>query len=392
MRKHLNPRLITYYSLFANGVFFLPILLPFYKEHIGIGYQGMMIGEGAFAAACVIFNVPAGWVSDIWKRKYTLVLGALFQGIGIGIYLFASALWHVVGAETVIALGYCLFASAQSAMLYDSLLNLNRQGEYRKWEGRRLAFALYGVAVTATIGGFVYPHYNYLPFLLSMASQGLGIVAACLMHEPHRHKKPREKHPLIDMLDTIKYVVYGHSEIGILIVPAAIFLSATKLISWTQPAYFMALGVPVSWYGILIAAGFLLGGQSSHWSHLFNREASVFRILAGAWMAALAVCAGAGIYLGYAGIGLLMFGGSFLYGFVVPRVSEYINQAIGSERRATILSTLSLLASLLYIPSSPLIGWVADKWNIQTGLFVIAFWLVVTGIGLSLVRRRRLTA
>ena len=67
-----NLKLIGYFAFFTNALFVVPILLPFYKDHIGLGYQGLLLGEAAFAASCILFDVPTSWISDVWRRKYSL--------------------------------------------------------------------------------------------------------------------------------------------------------------------------------------------------------------------------------------------------------------------------------------------------------------------------------
>ena len=58
-----------------------------------------------------------------------------------------------------------------------------------------------------------------------------------------------------------------------------------------------------------------------------------------------------------------------------PRVTEAINQLVGSERRATILSTQSVMTFLLFIPTSAEASWVSGRWGIQTSLFAIALYI-----------------
>jgi MFS family permease len=390
MPAERNLRLIVVFAFFTNSIFFVPVMLLYYKDHVGIGYQGLLLGEAAFATSCILFDVPTSWISDVWRRKNSLALGSAFICSGTGILLLAHNIWHVILAQTVWGIGFSLLNGTHTAMLYDSLLSLKRENEYRKLEGKRQAFSLYGIAFAGTIGGLVYSSNNFLPLYLVMAAQLAGFLIVCMMVEPERHKLRGKKHPLADIIETVKYVVHGHITLGIIILAAATLFSSTKIIMWSQQPYFRALHLPEFYYGMLMSVGWVLGGLFSHSAHLLDGKINIFRALAFVWCAAILACLGASVYLGFSGIALLMLGGSCIYGMASPRVYEAINQSVGSERRATALSTLTLLGSSIFIPVSSLVGWASDRWTIQAGLFSLAAWLLFMGACLLLLKAMRL--
>jgi uncharacterized membrane protein YfcA len=161
---------------------------------------------------------------------------------------------------------------------------------------------------------------------------------------------------------------------------------------WSQQPYFLALNLPKQYYGVIMSVGWVLGGLSSHWAHLFDGKINIFHALAFGWCASILACIGAGVYLGPPGIILLMLGGSCTFGMIVPRVNEAINKSVGSERRATALSTLTLLRSSIFIPISFLVGWATDRSTIRWGLFCLAAWLAVSGMGMLWLKIRRASA
>lgn len=384
-----NIRLISLYTVMVNAMFIVPVLVPYYRDQMGLNFQDFLIGEACFAAVVVLFEVPSGWISDMWKRKYVLALGALFDVIGMGCLLVGDNLWWAILGQSIVGISVSLMSGTHTAMLYDSLLSVGRESEYRKREGKRGALMFYSVAVASVAGGLLYPISHTLPLILCMICLTIGIIAACLMVEPTRHRKIAEKHPVADMIETARYALRGHADVGMIILFASVMFCATKLIMWTQQPYYMALHIDESLFGILMAAGFLMAGMSSHVSHLLDGKVGSVQALLGVWLVAVAICIAAGVSLGYVGVGLLMLGGSVLYGIASPRVSEAINSRVGSERRATILSTQSLICSLFFIPTSIGMGWVAENYTIGAALLAIAAWLGLAGIALALVVVRR---
>ncbi len=379
MRIERNLKLIGFFTVCGSMLFLIPVILPYYSEVIGLGYREFLYGETAYAAAIVLFDVPTGWISDVWKRKHTLALGYILNMIGWCILLIAHSLWQAILAQTFLGLCYSLLSGSNTALLYDSLLSVDRKNEYRKKEGKRMALSLYAIAGASVVGGFLYSINRYLPIYTTLIANFIALIAVLMIDEPERHKRIGQKHPVADIIETIKYALHGHAEVGFIIIFTAVLFCSTKLIMISQQPYYMALNFPKAAFGILIAVGFFLGGASSHWAHLLDGKINTFRALMFAWALAFFVCVGAGLHIGLSGVALLMVGGSCIYGAAAPRVNEAINRLVGSERRATILSTLSFMTSLLAIPMSALIGWISGIGGVQLSLFGIALWLCLSG-------------
>jgi len=384
MRIQRNLRLIDAYTVGTNMIFIVPVLLLYYRDQIGIGFREFMIGESCFAAVVVLCDVPTGWISDVWQRKHAQALGILFLIMGYSCLLLARSFAMAIIAQSVIGIGISLCNGTNTAILYDSLMSVGREGEYRKREGRRQAMCMYTVATASIIGSLIYPLFHQFPLIVELMALVGALIASCLLDEPERHRRRPERHPIMDVLATIKYAVHGHVEIGFIILAAAALFSSTKIIMWTQQPYYMLLKIPEAWYGALMAVGFILSGLSSHLSHLLDGRISAPRVLAGIWIAAILICLGASVDPGWHSIILLMLGGSCIYGIGMPRVNEVINRNIDSSRRATVLSTQSTMVSLFFIPLSTVMGAVSKHWSIQAALVGLAVWLCLAGGALSL--------
>ncbi len=387
-----NLRLIDAYTFGTNMIFVLPVLVPYYHDRIGVDFHGFMVGEAAFAAAAILCDVPAGWLADMWQRRHVEALGIFTELAGFAILLFAHSFAAAVTAQAVIGVGISFCTGTNTAILYDSLLSVDRQREYRRREGRRLAMGFFTMAIAGIIGGFLYPLDHRLPLVLTIAAFAVAGVAALLLDEPLRRKPPRARHPLKDIFATIKYALHDHAEIGFAIMSAAALFSATKIVMWTQQPYFMLLHVPESWYGVLMAVGFLLGGAASHASHLLDGKIGAPRALALIWCAAILVCLGAAWRPGWHGIALLMLGGTCIFGMASPRINEVINDHVDSARRATVLSTQSLMVRTVFIPLSAAMGGLSKHWGVTGTLLGLALWLGVTGSMLAVMAIRKRTA
>lgn len=395
MRIDRNLRLMTAFTVFSNAMFILGVVVPYYKDVMGLSFQDFLLGEAVFATAVFVLEVPMGWLSDQWQRRRVLALGVFFDLIGFYCLLIGDSLFWALLGQGLIGVGVSLVSGTNSALIYDSLLSAGREGEYRQHEGRRSAVSFYTVAAASLLSGVLYTLDVHLPLLMGMLLLAVSIVLACMMDEPLRHRLRPTRHPLADMAATAHYALRGHAEVGLIILFAAVLFCATKLIMWSQQPYYMAIGLDESLFGVLMAAGFLLAGVSSHWGHLLDGRVGNMRMLGITWVVALAVCVVTGLYQGPLGVVLLMVGGSCLFGLANPRVSAAINARVDSSRRATVLSTQSLVVNVLFVPTSLVVGWVADRHGVGGSQFAIAGWLAAAGLLLSLLlisrdRRQRM--
>lgn len=382
MRADRNIRLLEAHAVCINMAFIIPVVVPFYRDRMGLGFDDFLIGEAAFALTVVLLEVPSGWLSDVWKRRYVLLAGTLVEFIGYALMLAADSLLMAMWAQSVIGAGISLLSGTNTALLYDSLLSERREAEYRRHEGRRMGLGLYSVAAASVMGGFIYAIDARLPVILTLVTLAMGAVSCLLMAEPERHRQAAEKHPVADMIATARYALGGHAEVGLIILFAAVMFSATKVVMWAQQPYYAALGLKEEAYGLLMAAGFVLGGMSSHFAHLLDGKVSSLKALMSVWMVAVACCVLASLSVSWSGVGLLMLAGTCLYGMAAPRVSEAINRNVGSERRATILSTQSLITSLAFIPLGIGMGHVAENHGVNIMLAAMAGWLSMAGLAL----------
>lgn len=393
MRIQRNLKLIDAYNIGMTMLFIMPVMIPYYRDEIGLTFREFLLGEAAFAVTIVLLDVPAGWISDVWQRKHTMALGLLFEIFGFSCLLLAHSFFMAMLAQVLIGVGISLCNGTNTAILYDSLLSVGREKEYRKREGRRQALCFYTIAASGVVGAAVYPLHHQIPQIMCIMALLGALVIVCMIDEPERHKRVSERHPVADIIATTKYALHGHAEVAFVIMAAGALFCSTKLIMWSQQPYYMALKIPEAWYGVLIAVGAVLGGLTSHLSHLLDGRISAPRALAMIWIFGILICLGASIGPGWHGVALLMMGGSCIFGMASPRINEVINRNVDSARRATVLSTQSLIASLLFIPLSAVMGQVSKLWGIQAVLVGLALWLCLSGVGLGLLalykRRRR---
>jgi hypothetical protein len=189
-------------------------------------------------------------------------------------------------------------------------------------------------------------------------------------------------------MQTMKYALSGHREVAGIIFISMIAFCTTKLMLWTQQPYYTATGIGVEWFGVILAGMYLLSGMVGQWAHVLDHKAS-HRFVLGFTIIMLTLCC-----IGLAitqnpliGIGFFLIG-TMVYGAVRPRIDSAINACVGSERRASVLSTAALMVNVMFIPSSIIVGMIDSATNIFAAqIYMGVQVLIFGGIGFALWRR-----
>ena len=383
-----NITLLNLYTILLNCVFILPILLPFYRDELGLTFHDFLIGESVFAVVLILCDVPSGYLADRWGRRNTLILGAFVLVLGYIALFFATGFWSAVFAQGVIGGGIAFVSGTNSAFLYDSLLSQGRESEYRKREGFRFALQLYSCALASVAGGYLYMIDHHLPLMIEIVMMLTGVGVAFLLIEPSRHQHIEEHHPLRDIRDTLIYVLHGHREIAGIVLLMVIVFSTTKICMWGIQAYADALKIPETYNGWIISAVMLCGALSGHFGHKILPNLRGEQALQGLIVLLVIALLVAGFSMSFVGIIALGLE-AFVYGFGLPRTQETINNLVDSNRRATILSTANLAMALGFVPLSQMVGFVTDATDISTALITYAAVLTFLAVIAKMITMKR---
>jgi predicted MFS family arabinose efflux permease len=354
-------------------VFIVPVIVLFFSERIGLSFQEFLASESIFAATVVIMEVPSGWLADIWQRKWAIALGGIFAALGAALFIPAESFADTVAAQVLMGVGISLYSGADSALLYDALHQHGQSERYRVLESRRHGTGLYSVAASSLAGAWLFTLDPLLPVLAMIAAYLGCTVFALLLVEPERQNHaPQWQRPNVRaLLADNRVVVFA-------ILTGAMLFASTSVAMWSQQPYYIALEIGVEWFGLLSAAGFLIGGLAGHFGHHLDRWFGAAAALASVWLVLITAFAIAGFWPSYGGMALLLCG-PLSWGAGWPLLQTVINHHVGSARRATVLSIAGAAIRLGFIPLSATIGWLAMGHGIGNALVGLAGILFVLG-------------
>lgn len=344
----------------------MPVVVLFYHDN-HLSMSEIFILKSVYSIAMVVFELPSGYLSDVWGCRKSLIFGSLMGTLGIVIYSISSDFASFAVAEVILGIGFSFVSGADSALLYDSLKAENREKEYIKFEGRITSVGNFAEALAGVAGGLLATISLRTPYYFQIFIAAIAIPAAFFLKEP-KHVQEKIHLKMKEILAIVK-LTYQQPEMRSAILISSFTGAATLTYAWFVQPYFEAAGVPVAIFGILWTLLNLSTGVFSMFSYrierwMGRRNTLLFIVI----LLSLGFIL-TSIEISLAGIAIL-FGFYMVRGLATPVLKDYINQYTDSKVRATILSVRNFEIRIIFAAVGPFLGYLTDTFSLQTALLV----------------------
>jgi hypothetical protein len=305
-------------------------------------------------------------------------MGALMGVAGFTIYGTSFGFVGFLIAEIILGIGQSLVSGADSAMLYDSLLENRKEKQYSKFEGRISSLGNLAEAAAALLSIALVTISLRTPYHGQIIVAALAVPAALTLREPVRHKKLMNM-DFMEILNISGFALFGNKVLRRNILFSAFTGCATLTMAWFAQKFFEYSDIDKIWFGLLWAALNLTVAFASFFAY---RVESVLKPRGTIILISLAIPLGY-IFLSISnvawGLGVL-----FLFylvrGYATPVLKDYINRITGSEVRATVLSVRNFIIRICFSAAGPLIGWTNDVYDLPTALMLGGIIFIVLNI------------
>ncbi|MFA5763354.1 MAG: MFS transporter [archaeon] len=371
-----NIRNITIVVALRNFILFTTVIILFF-ESLGLDFFQIMIIETIFALTVLIMEVPSGYLADKFGRKKIIIAGTFFSFVGMLNYSFATTFELFIISEILIGLGCSFISGADSALLYDSLIELKRENEYKKIEGRREAVRTTAIGLAALLSGFfamVSFRYNFYittiaAFLAFLISLKLTETKTCCSTSSTIKVK----------FSTILKETIKHKELMLMIIFSATIFGFSTAHYFMSQQFMNMVNTPIVIIGIIFATANFAVAYLSLIAHKIEAKIGLIKsmLLATFFVAISFFIFGtmptiAGI------IGVYTY--QFARGIRTPIVKDFINKRTVSSRRATILSLDSFIGRGLFVLVAPIIGYLTILIGFENTSILFSIFLI-TGLG-----------
>ena len=355
-------------STFSLGVFVIFMLFA------GLSLAQISLIISAQLIITSLGSLPGGLFADRYGHKKALLYGSIIFLLGTTIFAFGQNFyWFLVGCS-LIGLGIAFKTGTQYAVLYEGLRADGYEADYKRVAGKIDLFTNIFWVASSILGGVLYSLNHRLPFYGEIAVALASVIGIYLLVEPKIEKPTISIVKQIQVSLKTSFTKKNFSKIFIF--SAFIGSIALLTIQYVQPLY-KSVHIPEASFGLIAAVLFVMRGTGSWFSKQLGTFFSVDKYLvmhAATFGLFLILIQRVNTALFILPILAVLY---FLRGLYNPTISNYINDRVGSEQRATLLSINNQLLSLTTSFFLIITGFIAGRNGLQAVFFTISIFSMI---------------
>lgn len=248
-----NPLKIFNWSTFLQTqIFMLPVLLLFYQEN-GLTIGDFFLFQGIFSITALLFEVPSGYLGDIFPRKNILILSYSFFLCRLLLWMFFGGYWILLIGEILYSLSKATYSGVADGYIYDYLKTKNKTKDMLKYYGRLNFYMSIGTALASVVGPFLYEHYGFMTLLvLETILNTVSILMLFLLPKvPPAKKKVGSISDKYHDLYRIAKSAFKNVQLKYYMFYSGMLAATTMVFVWSFQPLMKAAMIPVSLYGVV---------------------------------------------------------------------------------------------------------------------------------------------
>jgi MFS family permease len=393
--KSIDTQIIKFsaYGFLKNLRFFDPFILLFFRE-VGLSFTEIGLLFSIRAISIVILEIPTGILADSIGRKTSMILSFISYILSFLLFYFFDVFSIFTLSMVFFALGEALRSGTHKAMILDYLKINNRENEKIETYGYTRSWSQKGSAISALLAGtmvFYTGEYRII-FLASTIPYILELFLISsypnkLNGETHRHNFIKDIRG--QMLENTRSLLSVIKQPSVLrgLGNSAIFDGLFKTVKdYIQPllvSVFITLPLAFSnehnsaiLIAIIYFIIFILSAYSSkHAAKIMTYFSSLITAINSTFLLGVGVIFSVGLFYTFNLLWASLFFFALL--FVIQNIRRplnisYLSRVIPSNIMASGLSVESQIKTLIVVVFAPIMGLLADTFNIGIALIILA--------------------
>jgi MFS family permease len=364
----------------------VPTIVRFWQSH-GLTLSDVTLLEAVWATTMALAQIPTGYLADLLSRRTSIFIGSVLMLLGALIYCVAGDFSSFLLAEIALGMAMAFVGGADQALLYESLKELGREGEFQALWSRSTSIAIGMTALACLVGGLLASEDLRQPFYLVAVSTTILMLVALSLEEPPRQKMARHGTHLKEFVEIARFC-FGNRRLAWLILFAGFIQGWMQAALWFYQPYFSLCGIEVIYFGAIFATFNLCAATTSWFANRINE-----RVSEGVRNTAMIVMIATGYLLlstttATFGFCLILLH-QMVRGFTQAILSSQVIKQAREEIRATVASIYSLSCMLLYVVALLPAGWVADRYGVLGAFRCLGIIGPILGLVLMCIRPRK---
>ncbi len=340
-KKSVAKKAIQAYYLSRMGWLSIAILAIIQKWNaLGLTLSQVILLQGIFSLGIISFEIPTGTFSDVGKRKHVMMASNVLIIMGLYTYWKAQEYCWLIIAELIFALGGALMSGTNTALVYEALLEENREKEVSRIysTGSTISFSIYTIAFI--VGGFIAKVSQDYAFIIAISLYALTMTGFARVIEPQRKQAKSMNQAISSSLRSIRTqpLLLG-------------YVATFTMVSLVGRIYFWVFQLQLPSYlelqyvGTATALMGIIGAIGGFWAPKAEpKNTLLIQLIMLYLFATLLYQVSQSLFILFVSWMLL----EWTRGGAIPLYSARIQDLLESSERATVGSIVSTVASLTY--------------------------------------------
>ena len=329
-----------------------------------------------------IFEIPSSILADRYSRKGILIIGTIFNILSLVLFFSGNSFAIFLLAVIFSGIANSFNSGTDQALVYDTLLNLNKKNDYKKVRSNINGIFFLGRATNSVVSVLAFTINLRLPFVTSAIIGVMELFILFLTKEPKFHKSSGAH--LSQIKEGLKFLLVNEKIWLIVLVFSLVYAASDILFTNYQPVLELA-GLPVLYFGLVYLAVNVFSFAGSMFYSCLEKILSANKILAyylfASFFVSLAFASGNLLFILPAILVL-----SFSFGTYDVYITNLINQIAPSSHRATTISIQSQMSILVLGITIVIVDKIASDYSMFWGMIFNAGIILVVFIGFLFVK------
>jgi len=354
--------------------------------------------QSVFLFSQFIFEIPSGILGDLMKKKTIIGIGLsilivspllLYSSIFLPIDYVDSALLVAFSLEGI---GNALLSGADDALFYQTIREEGSEKRYARIRGNAQLISAIFLGLATFIGGYIFSIHIFLPFIAqsSLLLLAMGVIFSVKSEKVSNDSNVKNTRTVLLEIISVFGLMIKSKNVCYLFLFTTLVVSGINALFSILPQSVAELGFSSSENGTIFMIYSLIGGVVATQSYRlenFSIKRIVGMIITILIFASLLQISGTSVMV-IVGLGLLYI----TVDIIDPIVMSMLNSWVDDKSRATFISGLSFLISLVTMVMTPVMAIILKQYDLITTSIVTAATIILLSIiGYMLLARKSTT-
>ena len=357
-----NTRLYYAFVFFNDFGLWFGIWIKYLVVERGLELKYILLMDLPFWFAVAALEAPFGALADRIGHSRVLALGAGVYALTILGFGLTTNYWMLFADYMLWAVAQACRSGADQAIVFDSLKAAGREEQFSRIAGRGFALTMTGGLGGIVLGGFAAATWGMtFTVQVSAVTPLIAMGAALLMVEP---RVAHVRRSYAEQLRSGFAYAWSHPPVRTTMLLLTGLLMVTFAPVVLMQPFLIVHEVPTAWFGVFQAPVRLAGVAAALVAWRVAARAGRDRVVGAACLGVVGAFAGLALWDSAAAFSFFAVP-AVVQGLVRPTLDAYINEQTPSDRRATVLSVVSLAFSVQVGFLEATLGFITDDIGIR---------------------------